>query len=365
MIRIGFKHSFGETSFDIEMSVPSVGVTAIFGRSGAGKSTIAQVLMGLLTPQLGKITWHEELLLDTGTNHSSATWLRQFAMVFQEPRLFPHMSVEENLKYGIKQFDAKHFDEIITLLDLNNKLSASPHHLSGGEAQRVAIGRSLLSKPRLLIMDEPLSALDIPRKQELLEYLEKLHVSIDIPIIYITHSLQEIVQLADHMIMVDRGKVIASGTPEKVWASDLMQDWLPNKQKSALLSVSVIREANEYGFYETQIEPKLTLWLANKNLAVGQTIRIQIDASSVSLTRDIPRNSSIRNILPVKVSAIRAYQYENSMNCLVELQVGKVQTIWANVTQWAIDEMQLNVGEKIYAQIKSVSIETTRGKPKN
>jgi molybdate transport system ATP-binding protein len=144
-----------------------------------------------------------------------------------------------------------------------------------------------------------------------------------------------------------------------------MQDWLPNKQKSALLSVSVIREANEYGFYETQIEPKLTLWLANKNLAVGQTIRIQIDASSVSLTRDIPRNSSIRNILPVKVSAIRAYQYENSMNCLVELQVGKVQTIWANVTQWAIDEMQLNVGEKIYAQIKSVSIETTRGKPKN
>ena len=207
-IHIQFKQSLGETDFDIDLSLPCHGISAIFGRSGAGKTTLINVISGLVTPKQGKVSVGEHVLFDSDADINLPTHRRKIGYVFQDSRLFPHYSVKGNLLYGVVEKDEGYFDKVTELLAIKPLLKRFPISLSGGEKQRVAIARALLSKPNLLLMDEPLASLDMPRKREVMPFLEELSEQVSIPIVYVTHSLQEILRLAQHLSILDKGTVM-------------------------------------------------------------------------------------------------------------------------------------------------------------
>ena len=228
MLEINLKKTLGELELVADLQIPTRGVTAIFGLSGAGKSSFINLISGLLTPDQGYIRLNDKTLVDTENKIDMAPNKRHVGYIFQDARLFPHYSVKGNLLYGVKDKSAVDFDGILTLLGIEHLLKRYPFSLSGGEKQRVAIGRALLSNPDILLMDEPLSALDLPRKQELLAYLEQLTHSIDIPILYVTHSLEELTALAERMILMEHGKVIAYDEVQRIIHSPVFAKWKQN-----------------------------------------------------------------------------------------------------------------------------------------
>ena len=217
MLKINVKKTLGALSLNLNIEIPARGVTAIFGRSGAGKSSLINLVAGLVTPQSGTITLNDNVLFDSEQKINLPPEKRHIGYVFQEHRLFPHYTVEKNLKYGCKRFNSSYFLQIVELLGIQNLLERFPLSLSGGEKQRVAIGRALLSNPDILLMDEPLSALDLRRKQELLNYLDQLSSQIEIPILYVTHSLDEIIRLADQVILIEQGQIMAFNQVKHIW----------------------------------------------------------------------------------------------------------------------------------------------------
>ncbi|TCP95219.1 molybdenum ABC transporter ATP-binding protein [Cricetibacter osteomyelitidis] len=225
MLEIIVKKQFLDLTLDVDLQLPAKGVTGIFGLSGAGKSTLINLVAGLLSPDDGKIVINDRTLFDRRSNINLAPEKRHIAYVFQDARLFPHYKVKGNLQYGMKCDNSQHVDDIVNLLGLNMLLNRYPYSLSGGEKQRVAIGRALLSEPELLLMDEPLSGLDLPRKRELLSYLEALTRQIEIPILYVSHSLNELQALADHVVLLEDGKVLIADNLPTVWASEHFQRW--------------------------------------------------------------------------------------------------------------------------------------------
>lgn len=227
MLEINVKKTLGETQLEADLQIPARGVTAIFGVSGSGKSSLINLVSGLLNPDWGYIRLNGKTLVDTDKGICLAPNKRHIGYVFQDARLFPHYSVKGNLYYGIKDKSAVNFDAILKLLGIEHLLKRYLFSLSGGEKQRVAIGRALLSSPDILLMDEPLSALDLPRKRELLAYLEKLSQEVEIPILYVTHSVDELTALAERVILLDSGKVIAYDDVQNVLRSPFFAKWKP------------------------------------------------------------------------------------------------------------------------------------------
>lgn len=225
MLEINLKKSLGEMELVVDLQIPARGVTALFGLSGAGKSSLINLVSGLLNPDQGYIRLNHKTLVDIEKHICLAPNKRHIGYVFQDARLFPHYSVKGNLMYGVKDKSAVDFDGILQLLGIEHLLKRYVFSLSGGEKQRVAIGRALLSNPSILLMDEPLTALDLPRKRELLTYLEKLSHEIEIPILYVTHSLDELMALADRMVLMDNGKVIAYDEVQTVVNSLVFAKW--------------------------------------------------------------------------------------------------------------------------------------------
>jgi len=225
MLDVNIKKTLGEMQLAVDLQIPARGVTALFGVSGSGKSSLINLISGLLNPDQGYIRLNSKTLVDTDKHICLAPNKRNIGYVFQDARLFPHYSVKGNLCYGIKDKSAVNFDAILQLLGIEHLLKRYLFTLSGGEKQRVAIGRALLSNPDILLMDEPLSALDIPRKRELLAYLERLSQEIEIPILYVTHSVDELTALAERVILLDNGKVIAYDTVQNVLHSPLFAKW--------------------------------------------------------------------------------------------------------------------------------------------
>jgi molybdate transport system ATP-binding protein len=230
-------------------------------------------------------------------------------------------------------------------------LERFPLTLSGGEKQRVAIGRALLTAPEILLMDEPLAALDLPRKRELMPYLEKLAKEVSIPILYVTHSLDEILRLADKVLVLDNGNVLAMGDLETVWASNILRPWLPREEQSSVLNVSVLEHHQRYEMTALAIGDQ-RLWISKVDAPEGTPIRVRVNAADVSLVlQPTANNSSIRNVLPAKV-----------LECLdigaqVEVKLAMADHIlWARITPWARDELMVRPGQWLYAQIKSVSL---------
>lgn len=352
-----YQQQLGETFFDIDLMLPSHGITAIFGRSGAGKTSLINAISGLKQPDKGLISVSGTTLFDSDKGINLPTHKRNVGYVFQESRLFPHLKVSANLKYGMKGVDKTHFEQIVSLLSLGSLLDRYPARLSGGEKQRVAIGRALLSKPSILLMDEPLASLDLPRKREVMPFLENLSETVQIPVIYVTHSLNEILRLANYLVIIDQGNVISSGVTEEVWASRAMQPWQSFSEQSSLFEATLTEHNNDYTLSRLTLGKSTSLWVQKVSSEIGAAVRLQVRANDVSIALHKPKGTSIRNILPVTIKSVETQQQGNnrqSVGVKLELELGCY--LWATITLWALDELNLEIGQRVYAQIKGVSV---------
>ncbi|MCG7587903.1 molybdenum ABC transporter ATP-binding protein ModC [Photobacterium sp. OFAV2-7] len=353
MLAINVQKTLGNLELDIKLDLPMQGITAIFGRSGTGKTSLINVLSGLSEPDKGAIKLGDRILCDSEEGIYLPPEKRKIGYVFQDARLFPHYTVAGNLTYGCRDKDQAHFDAVVTLLGIESLLQRFPSSLSGGEKQRVAIGRALLTKPDMLLMDEPLASLDLPRKQELMPYLEKLAKQVNTPILYVTHSLDEILRLADHMVMINQGKVVVAGNVNSVWGSPEMRPWLPAKEQSSLISARVNHTHPDYALTQVMLNHDACLWVSKLNRLRGEWVRVRIHSNDVSITKAKPEKTSIRNILTARVDKLLSVDEEEKV--AVRLRVGEAQ-IWANLTLWAADELNIKVGDEVFAQIKGVSV---------
>ncbi|EOC0585651.1 molybdenum ABC transporter ATP-binding protein ModC [Cronobacter sakazakii] len=352
MLELNFTQVLGKHRLTVNETLPGSGITAVFGVSGAGKTSLINAISGLTRPQHGRIVLNDRVLSDTETDTFLPPEKRRVGYVFQDARLFPHYKVRGNLKYGMAKEMAAQFDKLVTLLGIEPLLDRLPGTLSGGEKQRVAIGRALLTAPELLLLDEPLASLDVPRKRELLPYLQRLAREINIPMLYVSHSLEEILHLADKVLVLEQGEVKAFGSLEDIWGSSVMHPWLPPEQQSSVLKVTVLEHHPHYAMTALALGDQ-HLWVNRIEKPLQTALRIRIQASDVSLVLQPPLQSSIRNILRARV----AQCYDDNGQVEVQLEVGS-RTLWARISPWARDELAIKSGLWLYAQIKSVSITT-------
>ena len=334
--------------------VPTPGVTVLFGPSGAGKSTIISAAAGLLRPDECRITIDGKVLADT----KSGVWLppeqRRMGLVFQDARLFPHMSVATNLRFGWRR--APHgpvqFDEVIELLGIGQLMTRRPHTLSGGERQRVAIGRALLAQPHLLLMDEPLASLDGARKAEIMPYLTRLKTALRLPILYVTHSLEEVAQLADSMVLIDGGRVVSCGPLSEIAArADLP---LAQRDDAGALLLCRVAEHDEARQLSRLDGGGVAFWVPLLDVQLGTERRVRIPAREVILAGSAPDAISLHNIVPGEVRRIRKDVERRTVLVEIALPSGALISC---VTPDALVKLALSRGAPVLALIKSTSIE--------
>ncbi|MDF2044179.1 MULTISPECIES: molybdenum ABC transporter ATP-binding protein ModC [unclassified Pantoea] len=350
MLSLNIMQQQGDHQMEVDLQIPAKGITAIFGVSGAGKTSLINAISGLTQPQRGRIQLNERLLFDAEQKIALPPEKRRIGYVFQDARLFPHYRVRGNLQYGMAPAMKAQFDSLVSLLGLEALLPRFPLSLSGGEKQRVAIGRALLTAPDMLLLDEPLASLDLPRKRELMLYLQKLAKQVDIPMLYVSHSLDEILHLADNVLVLDAGKVKAFGPLERVWSSSAMRPWLPVSELTSVLRVLVLEQHPDYPMTALSLGDQ-HIWVSRVNQPVKTPLRIRIASSDVSLALQPPQHSSIRNILPAQVVEL----LEVGDQVEVKLRIG-ISELWARITPWARDELGIRPDQWLYAQIKSVSV---------
>ena len=340
-------------SLDVDLALPGSGITAIFGHSGSGKTTLLRCIAGLEHAKQGCLSVNGAIW----QSHSVflPTHQRPLAYVFQESSLFKHLTAQGNLNYALKRSRVSNstslYDKVITLMGIKHALQRYPHQLSGGERQRVAIARALLIQPRLLLMDEPLASLDHARKQEILPFLESLRANVDIPILYISHSLDEVTRLADHVVLLEQGQAVAQGSVEEIFSRiDLP---LALGDDAGVVWQGTIMERNEQWQLARVNCAGGQLWVRDSGDALGTSMRIRILARDVSLTLSCHEDSSILNRLPVVVVAM-APDKDDAMT-LVRLQAGEDFAI-ARLTRRSAEHLNLVPGLKLWAQIKSVAL---------
>jgi len=353
-LAVRLHHQFPTVRMDMAFEVPAPGVTVLFGPSGSGKSTIIAAAAGLLRPDECRIEVDGNVLADT----SAGVWLpperRRVGLVFQDARLFPHMSVVTNLRFGMRRVapGAIQFDDVVKLLGIGALLTRRPRTLSGGERQRVAIGRALLAQPHLLLMDEPLASLDSARKAEILPYLTQLKTALRLPIIYVTHALDEVVQLADSMVLIEAGRVVESGPLSEIAS----RTDLPLAQRDDAGAALRCRVTEHDAARElTRLEGGgATFWVPLLDAPLHAERRIRIPAREVILAGKAPESISVHNIVPGVVRRIAAEGARRSMLVEIALPGG---VLLARVTPDAITRLVLSSGAPVLALIKSTSIE--------
>ena len=351
-LAIAIQHAVPGFALDVAFTAPTPGVTVLFGPSGSGKSTILSVLAGLLRPTNAEIALDGLVLADANI------WVpperRQFGLVFQDARLFPHLTVMGNLRYGLRRAPPGTIDfaTVVELLGLENLLDRRPTSLSGGERSRVAIGRALLSQPRLLLMDEPLAALDSERRAEILPYLASLKHRLSLPIVYVTHAFDEVAMLADTLVLIERGRVTAAGPIEHMAArSDLPLARRPHAATILLATVQGHDPARSL----TRIAAAGHVFFVPLVAATpGSPVRLQIPANDVVIATSAPDAISIQNILPATVGALTHDAAQHA--ALVELVLA-AGTILARVTPDAVSRLGLAPGRPVLAMLKSVAVE--------
>jgi molybdate transport system ATP-binding protein len=352
-LKANFKLSFSSFNLDAHFTLPSRGITAIFGESGSGKSTILRCIAGLEKAN-GSLRLDETIWQDDQQNIFLPAYQRAVGYVFQDARLFPHLSVIENLRFGYQRQSSTKFpfseSELINLLGLNSLLQRNPRALSGGEKQRVAIGRALMNSPDILLMDEPLSALDEKRKQEILPYLETLHHQLDIPILYVTHTWEEIIQLADHLILIKGGRVTHSGELKDLIV-DVNTELVHRKDAGSILQVRVLQHDNYYQLTTLSFDGG-QLQVPKIDKPLGEALRIKITAKDVSLTLNKTAHTSILNIIEAKVVDITSI---NSSTVVIKLQAGS-NYLLSHITHKSCDILQLEKGKQLYAQVKGIAL---------
>ncbi len=330
----------------------SEGVIAIFGRSGAGKTTLINLLAGLERSSSGRIAIDGTVLFDSDAGIDKPPEQRRLGYVFQDGRLFPHMTVQRNLVYGRRgALSDAEFDAIMRLLDLSPLLDRRPGTLSGGEKQRVAIGRALLAQPKLLLMDEPLASLDAGRKSEILTYIERLREEVRLPIVYVSHSSDEIVRLADTLVLLSDGAVAAVGPLEDLMSRLDLRPLTGRYEAGAVIPVTVARTRPETQLTELDF-PGGTLLVPATDLPTDHALRVRIRARDVALALTPPDGISMLNILRGTVTEIG-----DDEGPLVDVLVDIGCPIWARISRHALQALDIEVGRRIYALIKAVSFD--------
>lgn len=346
----------GDDDFALQLdcTLPATGVTAVYGPSGSGKSTLLDCIAGLRTPhadsviQLGGETWQAPGVI-------VPSWKRHIGYVFQDARLFPHLNVERNLNYALARRRAPgsiRLDQVVAWLELEALMLRATQTLSAGQKQRVAIGRALLSSPRLLLLDEPLANLDHAARQQCLRYLQRLSDELQLPMLYVSHDIEEVSQLADHLLLLEQGRLVEQGSLLEL-CSKLDSRLSHEEQAAAIVSASVARHDTAFALTELTVEGH-SLFVNHLPHAPGETRRVRIPARDVSVCRQRPQDSSILNILPVTLSEI---ENSDSARLLLRLSLGS-QFLLARITRKSAVELQLQVGDPIYAQIKSAALLT-------
>ncbi|MEP7061905.1 MAG: molybdenum ABC transporter ATP-binding protein [Betaproteobacteria bacterium] len=355
MIDVDIEQHLGDFLLQVKFraNAPVVGV---FGRSGAGKSSLVNAIAGVTTPRRGHVRVNGETLFDSARRINLSPPARRVGYVFQDSLLFPHLSVNANLKYGHRlRTKATHFiapERVIDVLGLGALLQRRPDTLSGGERQRVAIGRALLAQPRILLLDEPLAALDVPRRTEILDYVERLHGEFGIPIIYVSHSVPEITRLADAVVVVSDGRCLAVGDVDEIMGRLDLKPYTGRYEAGAVIGTTVI--AHDAGDQLT------TLGFAGGELIVprldaglGARVRARIRARDVSLAVQRPTGISILNVLAGRVTAISD---ESGSVVDIQVAVGDI-TLTARITQRSRAALDIHVHQAVFALVKAVSFD--------
>ncbi|MBC9073089.1 molybdenum ABC transporter ATP-binding protein [Thauera sp. CAU 1555] len=352
-IEARFRVDRGGFVLDVDLSLPARGVSALFGRSGSGKTTLLRCVAGLEQAAGGRLVVNGETWQDGVT--FLPTHKRPLGYVFQEASLFPHLDAAANMRYGLRRTPAGErrvgWDEVIELLGIGHLLTRYPDALSGGERQRVALARALLTSPRLLLMDEPLSALDHARKQEILPYLERLHDELDIPVLYVSHAPDEVARLADHVVLMEDGRVVTSGG---------LQDTLARLDLPLAFAedAGVVIEArvghHDERYHLTRLDfPGGHVFVARRPEAPGNRLRFRVHARDVSLAFCKVEGTSITNLLPAMVSEIA--DADTPAHVLVRLEAEGTPLI-ARITRRSLDQLQIEPGLRMWAQIKAVAL---------
>ena len=352
-LTVSIRHQFSGFNLDITFSAGS-GVTALFGRSGAGKSTIAQAISGAFAPMEGHIALNEEVLFSSEQRINRPANRRGIGYVFQQDLLFPHFSVQGNLeyaqRYGRSGTGTTNLSDVLDILGIDHLLYRRPAGLSGGERQRVAIARALLSNPSLLVMDEPLSALDDPRKAEILPYIERLRDHSKVPILYISHSVAEIARLADQVVAIDNGRLIKTGSATDVFADPNIVPQLGLQSAGALLTATIEKHEDD-GLTKLQ-SASGAIYLPRLDAEIGQPVRVRVLAQDVMLSTVQPENISALNVIQGRVSTIK---FGRGPGAIVSIE-NSGNTILARVTRRSVQALNLEIGSSCFAIIKSVSV---------
>jgi molybdate transport system ATP-binding protein len=350
-IQARFRLDWSGFSLDVDLTLPSRGVTALFGHSGSGKTTLLRCMAGLERAP------HGRLVVDGAVWQDVGRWVpahqRPIGYVFQEASLFPHLTVLGNLRYGMRragQAQRVSLDQAIELLGIGHLLDRKPDRLSGGERQRVSIARALAVSPRLLLMDEPLSALDVKRKQEILPYLERLHDELDIPLLYVSHSPDEVARLADHLVVMEGGRVLAAG-PLGGMLARLDLPFRLGEEAGAVLDATVGAVDTEWHLVRVDFDGG-SLWARDCGLTVGHRVRVRVLARDVSLATE-PGISSIQNILRGVVDAMGDDEHPGL--ALVRVRVGQ-SVLLSRLTRRAAASLAVAEGRELWVQVKSVAL---------
>ena len=353
-IRARFRLDRGDFRLDIDLELPGRGITTLFGHSGSGKTTCLRAMAGLERAPGGHFSMGEDIWQDEPNGVFVPTHRRALGYVFQEASLFPHLSARENMLFGLKRAAPAeqrfNLAAVADLLGIGSLLDRMPNMLSGGERQRVAIARALLAAPRLLLMDEPLAALDLKRKLEILPYLERLHDELSIPVIYVSHAPDEVARLADHLVLLEDGKVAASGPLSETLARVDLPSAFADDAGVVLETTLSAQEADNL----SQLDfADGSLHVGRRREASGSRLRCRIHARDVSLALERPRASSIVNILPATVTAVAAT--DTPGHVLVQMRIGSTPLL-ARITERSQRELGIAPGLPVWAQIKGVAL---------
>src|SRR3954471_17908827 len=357
MLKVRIRKRRDGFSLDAQFEVPTPGVVALFGRSGCGKTTAINIISGLLAADSAYIELDGHVLTDTTAGLAIPPEQRRIGYVFQDGRLFPHMSVLRNLEYGLERTSASRLaitvDQIVSLLGLDQLLQRQPYQLSGGERQRVSLGRALLSQPALLLLDEPLAALDAARRVEVLPYLERLRDNLSIPMVYVSHQFDEVLQLATHVVLMDAGHVVAQGSLSEVSLVPQLRAIVGPDSVGAVIDGAVASADVSCGMAVLRVGSGL-LNVSVPPVSVGDRVRVQLLARDIILATEEPRGLSVRNQLRGIITSV--VNDEDDAR-LVTVDVGGANVL-SRVTRGAVEALSLQSGSSVWVLVKAVS---TRG----
>jgi len=353
-LEISIKHKQGNFILDAAFQGAESGVTALYGPSGAGKTSIVNMVAGLLRPDAGRIAINGLCLFDSVGHIDLPPEKRRIGYVFQDGRLLPHLSVRANLIYGMHRTPVSRryvkFDQVVDMLGISHLLQRRPAKLSGGEKQRVAIGRALLTSPAMLLMDEPLASLDSARKAEVLPFIIRLGREFAVPILYVSHALDEILNLATRMVMIQQGRVMAEGDLETILSrSDLQTDFVKSESGS-IISTVVDDPQDATGLTHLRFNGHV-LKVLRIAAVKGESVRVRIPARHVAIALEPPDRTSFQNIFPGKILEIVDHGV-----ALADIRLDIGCPLWARITRQSIRDLHLKAGQTVYALIKSVAV---------